>query len=81
MRVWPRALCSVVVLLGSSVETGLGQEPDRRTGPGVTNLAGGRDQPGLFTQRLVMPASFCSPVHRVSAKEAPVEWAEHDRRS
>ena len=32
-------------------------------GSRVTNLSGARDRPGLFTQRVLMPANFCSPVH------------------
>jgi quercetin dioxygenase-like cupin family protein len=29
----------------------------------VTNLAGDRNRPGLFTQRLLLPANFCGPLH------------------
>jgi hypothetical protein len=31
--------------------------------PRVTNLAGARDRSGLFTQRLLLPANFCGPLH------------------
>jgi quercetin dioxygenase-like cupin family protein len=31
--------------------------------PRITELAGSRETPGLFTQRLVLPAGFCGPVH------------------
>lgn len=31
--------------------------------PRITELAGGRDRTGLFTQRLVLPAHFCGPIH------------------
>jgi hypothetical protein len=49
--------------MGSSPEKALAQAPDRGAASRVTNLAGARDQPGLFTQRLLLPANFCSPVH------------------
>jgi hypothetical protein len=63
MRASLRGLCLVAAFLGGSLENGLAQDPNRSTTPQVTNLAGARDQPGLFTQRLRMPANFCSPVH------------------
>ena len=31
--------------------------------PRVTELAGSRSRPGLFTQRLLLPAGYCGPVH------------------
>jgi quercetin dioxygenase-like cupin family protein len=31
--------------------------------PRATNLAGARDRPGLFTQRLILPAGYCGPLH------------------
>jgi quercetin dioxygenase-like cupin family protein len=31
--------------------------------PVVTDLAGSRERPGLFTQRLLLPADYCGPVH------------------
>jgi quercetin dioxygenase-like cupin family protein len=31
--------------------------------PRATDLAGARDRPGLFTQRLILPAGFCGPLH------------------
>ncbi len=58
-----RGLCLVAALLGNGPENGSAQEADSSTGPRLTNLAGSRNQPGLFTQRLVIPAHFCSPVH------------------
>jgi quercetin dioxygenase-like cupin family protein len=63
VRALLRGLCLVAAFLGSSLATGLAQGPPGNTAPRVTNLAGARDQPGLFTQRLFMPASFCSPIH------------------
>jgi quercetin dioxygenase-like cupin family protein len=29
----------------------------------VNDLAGARDQPGLFTQRLILPAGYCGSLH------------------
>jgi hypothetical protein len=46
-----------VALLGGWAGTLNGQVPL------VTNLAGARDRPGLFTQRLLLPANWCGPVH------------------
>jgi hypothetical protein len=63
VRALLHGLCLVAALLGSSLKNGLAQDPNRSPAPRVTNLAGARDQPGLFTQRLLMPANFCSPVH------------------
>ena len=31
--------------------------------PVVTTLAGSRERPGLFSQRLLLPAGYCGPVH------------------
>jgi quercetin dioxygenase-like cupin family protein len=39
------------------------QAPAQPSAPRVTPLAGSRDRPGLFTQRLILPAEFCGPVH------------------
>jgi hypothetical protein len=39
------------------------QQPADAAAPRVTNLAGARDRPGLFTQRLRLPANFCGPLH------------------
>jgi hypothetical protein len=39
------------------------QESGQATAPRVTNLAGARDRPGLFTQRLLLPANYCSQLH------------------
>ena len=51
MRALLRGLCLVAAFLGGRLENGLAQDPNRSTTPQVTNLAGARDQPGLFTQR------------------------------
>jgi quercetin dioxygenase-like cupin family protein len=61
-RGWIRGLCFVAASLATS-EIALAQEPGRHSRPRLTNLAGAREQPGLFTQRLLLPANFCSPVH------------------
>lgn len=37
--------------------------PDKVSVPVVTELAGSRQRPGLFTQRLLLPAGYCGPVH------------------
>jgi hypothetical protein len=63
VRALLRGLCVVAAFLGSSLENGLAQEPTRNAAPRVTNLAGARDGAGLFTQRLLLPANFRSPVH------------------
>ena len=39
------------------------QAPTQGGAPRATNLAGARDRPGLFTQRLLLPADFCGPLH------------------
>ena len=39
------------------------QAPEEKGAPRARNLSGARDQPGLFTQRLFLPANFCGPVH------------------
>lgn len=41
----------------------LAQAGEPASAPRVTELAGARDQSGLFTQRLILPANFCGPVH------------------
>jgi quercetin dioxygenase-like cupin family protein len=40
-----------------------GAQAARGPAPRVTELAGSRDAPGLFTQRLILPANYCGPVH------------------
>ena len=39
------------------------QDTGRAAAPRVQNLAGARDRPGLFTQRLFLPAHYCGPLH------------------
>jgi quercetin dioxygenase-like cupin family protein len=58
-----RALAVSAGLLGAGPSSLSAQEAARATGPQVTNLAGARDQPGLFTQRLLLPANYCGPLH------------------
>jgi hypothetical protein len=58
-----RPLGFVVLLLGAAPGALVAQESTPRTAPQVTNLAGARDRPGLFTQRLLLPANFCGPLH------------------
>jgi hypothetical protein len=52
-----------VILLGACAGALNGQEPREAPAPQVTNLAGARDRPGLFTQRLLLPANWCGSVH------------------
>ena len=59
---WLRGLCLVAASLASA-EYGRAQQPSPTPRPHLTNLAGAREQPGLFTQRLLLPPNFCSPVH------------------
>lgn len=58
-----RSLGLAVVLLGACAGTLNGQEPRQVPAPQVTDLAGARDRPGLFTQRLLLPANWCGSVH------------------
>lgn len=58
-----RSLGCAVLLLGACAGTLNGQEPHQAATPEVTNLAGARDRPGLFTQRLLLPANWCGSVH------------------
>jgi hypothetical protein len=58
-----RALGLAVTLLGAAAGELGAQESGQVTAPRVTNLAGARDQPGLFTQRLLFPANYCGPLH------------------
>ena len=39
------------------------QDTGQAAAPRVTNLAGARDRPGLFAQRLFLPAHYCGPLH------------------
>jgi len=58
-----RALGFAVTLLVAAAG-GLGaQDSGRAPAPRVTNLAGARDRPGLFSQRLHLPANYCGPLH------------------
>lgn len=50
-------------LLGTTAGSLAAQDSGRGPAPRVTNLAGARDRPGLFTQRLLLPASYCGPLH------------------
>jgi hypothetical protein len=57
-----RPLGYAVVILGVA-QGRLGAQQPSQAAPRVTNLAGARDRPGLFTQRLLLPANFCGPLH------------------
>lgn len=63
VQAWLHCLSLVAALLGTSAGSGSAQEPGPGTTPRIRDLAGSRDRPGLFTQRLVIPPGFCSPVH------------------
>jgi quercetin dioxygenase-like cupin family protein len=63
LSTWLRGLGMAAALLGTSRDSVGAQASDESTAPRITNLAGARNQPGLFTQRLVLPANFCGPVH------------------
>lgn len=58
-----RSLGVVAALLALSAPGAVAQANGAGARPRTTDLAGARDRPGLFTQRLVLPAGFCSPVH------------------
>lgn len=53
----------VALALLAAPATAAAQATPAAGGPRITELAGARDRAGLFTQRLVMPANFCGPVH------------------
>ena len=58
-----RALGFALLMLGVAPGALRAQDATGRAAPRVTNLAGDRDRPGLFTQRLILPANFCGPLH------------------
>jgi quercetin dioxygenase-like cupin family protein len=58
-----RRLALTIGLLGAGVGALSAQDTGRTAAPRVTNLAGARDRPGLFTQRLFLPAHYCGPLH------------------
>ena len=58
-----RALGVALALLGSTAGELGAQDSLKATAPRVTNLAGARDRPGLFSQRLFLPANYCGPLH------------------
>jgi quercetin dioxygenase-like cupin family protein len=60
---WLRSLGIAAALLGSASCSGSVQANGQAAVPRVTELAGSRDRPGLFTQRLILPAHSCGPVH------------------
>jgi hypothetical protein len=60
-RVPPPLVAAVIACLASVPVAA--QAPGQNGVPRATNLAGARDQPGLFTQRLLLPAGFCGPLH------------------
>jgi hypothetical protein len=59
----PGALGFAVLMLWAAPAALRAQDTTRPSAPRVTNLAGARDRPGLFTQRLLLPANFCGPLH------------------
>jgi hypothetical protein len=58
-----RALGFAVTLLGAAAGGLDAQDSGQARAPRVTNLEGGRDRPGLFSQRLHLPANYCGPLH------------------
>ena len=58
-----RALALAVTLLGLAAGEVGAQDSSQATVPRVKDLAGARDRPGLFTQRLLLPANYCGPLH------------------
>jgi quercetin dioxygenase-like cupin family protein len=58
-----RALVVAVALHGAAWSSAAAQAPTQTTKPRVMELAGSRDRPGLFTERLILPPNFCGPVH------------------
>jgi hypothetical protein len=58
-----RAVGLAVTLLGARAAALDAQDSGQATAPRVTNLAGARDRPGLFSQRLLLPANYCGPLH------------------
>ncbi len=61
-----RRLCTLGFLamcLAAGHDRAQAQVSGRSATPRTTNLRGARDQPGLFTQRLVLPPDFCGPIH------------------
>lgn len=58
------ALCGLTaVFLSTAAGACRAQVQKPAAAPRVTNLAGSRDRPGLFAQRLFLPAGFCGPIH------------------
>ena len=58
-----RVLAVTIAVLGSAWSDADAQDRDQAAKPRVTELAGSRERPGLFTQRLILPPNFCGPVH------------------
>jgi hypothetical protein len=58
-----RSLGFAVTLLSAVAGDLDAQDSAQVAAPRVVNLAGARDQPGLFTQRLLLPANYCGPLH------------------
>ena len=63
MRSWLLAPTLAAALLGGAADPLSGQDTRAPATPRVTDLAGARDRPGLFTQRLILPAGYCGPLH------------------
>ena len=57
-----RALGIAALMLGAAPIL-YAQDTSRSRAPRVTSLAGDRNQSGLFTERLLLPADFCGPLH------------------
>ena len=62
MPVWIPRL-GLIALAAATASCAAAAQATTPTVPRITELAGSRDRPGLFTQRLVLPADFCGPVH------------------
>jgi hypothetical protein len=58
-----RALGFAVTLLGAAAGEVEAQDSGQARTPRVTNLEGARDRPGLFSQRLFLPANYCGSLH------------------
>jgi hypothetical protein len=58
-----RSLLLAAALVGVTSGTLGAQDASQRSAPRVINLAAARDRPGLFTQRLLLPANYCGDLH------------------
>jgi quercetin dioxygenase-like cupin family protein len=63
MARWREALGVAFVVSCAGWHAAAAQADSHARPPRVTELAGSRSRPGLFTQRLLLPAGYCGPVH------------------